>query len=1037
MNSFLKYVAEDVFDKTNGKFQDTTIVFPNKRATLFFNQHLWQKSGGNAMWTPEYTTISELFTSLSPHNVADPVYLVCKLYETYLQHYPATDKSFDELYPLLEMMLADFEDIDNNLVPADKMFRNISELQDLTDYNYLEPEQVEAIRHFFNGLKWEDGTKEQKQFSTLWNKLLGIYDDFRTSLLNSSDAMLYEGMLKRLVIESYSTSKSSNDIVSAAEAEEELCCRLTSHTYVFVGFNVLNAVERKLFAFIKKHKDAYFYWDYDTSYCSGNPFSTEKHRHGFEAGMFIMENIREFGSALPCDHEAYHNMRKPKKINFIQSPTENAQARHINTWVTEEMKPSEKQNESAIVLCNENLLQAALHSIPPFLEDKNGNKNEEGKDKDNRLILNVTMGYPLSETPAFSLVQALLELQLRGFTKAGSWRYKQVAAVLKHPYVRRMTQGSANSTLLELTSKNIVFPKSTAFDDNAILSHIFTKRTGKDLTKYLAEVLNNAVAGLQSVCDVHNFDNQLYKESTFAAYTTINRFHNQQERLKDLDMLSDVTLSRLVMQTLQRTTIPFHGEPADGLQVMGFLETRNLDFRNVILLSAGEGQMPRANKRPSLIPYTLQVAFGMTTIDKEVSIYAYYFYRLLQRAESITVLWNSSTEDGHKGEMSRFLMQLMVENESIFGEGQEIGYSSFNTPSDPMGEPVISIEKTPEVIAKTLEKKQLSPSAILTYMKCPLQYFFQYVAKMRPDDEVSDDIDDAIFGDIFHYVMEQIYKPLRNRHITSSNISDIAKDTAYITRLIDKGFLIKLFKLTEEKSEERLTSQQISYSGAQLIKHHVLLTIIRMQLEADADTALQCEKTGGSLTILETEYKAYEDYDIAPEGIEPFTIKLGGIIDRIDQVDNGVSKTVRVVDYKTATNAQTASQVEDLFDSEKVGGNYHITQTMLYCDVLSKSGAFGTDTIPVVPAIMYYKNNKLKETAVVKLNYPGMQKEGNKKPAILDYKENCQADYLPLMFNVIEKIYSPSVPFTQCSDDHTCKYCDFKLICCRKPKGNY
>ncbi|MBQ0022026.1 MAG: PD-(D/E)XK nuclease family protein [Prevotellaceae bacterium] len=1036
MYSFLKHVANHIYDEMNGNFQNTTIVFPNKRATLFFNQYLWEKSNGKTMWTPEYTTISELFTLLSKNNIADPIFLICRLYEVYLQHFPGTEKSFDELYPLLEMMLADFEDVDSNLVPADKIFRNVSELQELTDYSFLEQEQIDAINHFFNGLKWSEETEQKQKFSNLWNKLFSIYSDYSKALLKDDDKMMYEGMLKRSVIESISSDKKT-DISSC----------LSSSTYAFVGFNVLNKAEHELFKFIKQNKQTYFYWDYDMSYCSGRPY-THSRTHGFEAGMFITENIKDFGSAFDSSCDVYKNMSKPKKITFIQSPTENAQSRYISRWVEETIKPGDVLRDSAIVLCNENILQPVLHSIPKTI---NGDNNE-------KVSLNVTMGYPLSETPVYSLVQALLELQLRGRTKSNAWRYKQVSAVLKHPYIRRMSGGQANKTLFELTTKNTIFPTNEVFKDHTLFSQIFVHKTGIELTRYLADILSNASDGLPTSSRNNDFNSQLYKESTFAAYTAINRMHNLQEDMPELQKLSDATISRLVCQMLQRTTIPFHGEPANGLQVMGFLETRNLDFKNVIMLSAGEGQMPRANKRPSLIPYSLQMAFGMTTVDKEVSIYAYYFYRLLQRAENITILWNSSTEDGHKGEMSRFLMQLLVEAEHIFDKEQEIDFLSFTTPSESMQKPIINIEKNEEIMRRlhlrfdlsteqTLEwiekhkdnKHQLllSPSAILCHMKCPLQFFFKYIAGLRPDNDVSEDIDDAVFGDIFHYVMEHIYQPLINRSLTSSFLKDLANNEIYIMRLIDEGFIVKLFKHCDENRESTAkNAPAIKYSGSQLIKRKVLYQLIKYQLEADAQTAMEVEHTG-SFQILETEGKHCVVKEILPDtNAKPFNIRIGGIIDRIDMIDNGFTKTIRVVDYKTSSKPHVATNIEQLFDRKKVKDNYHITQTMYYCDVLTQEGKFNADNVPVVPAIMYYKNNKAKESAIVKMNYEGMIKDRNKKPYILDYTKNCKDVFLPLMNTEIDRIFEPGV-FTQCENESSCKHCDFKLLCCRNPKDNF
>lgn len=1048
MNTFLKYVANDIYEKAKGNFQDTTIVFPNKRATLFFNKFLWEKAEGNTIWTPEYTSVSELFSSLSDYTIADPVYLICQLYKTYIKFYKDTDKSFDELYPFLEMMLADFQDVDNNLVPADKIFRNISELQEMTDYDFLEKSQIEAISHFFNDLKWEERTMAQTRFASLWNNLHEIYTDFQKDLLDKDDPIIYEGMLKRLAIE-----PALADTADGCIAAQKLTSRLSSTTYVFVGFNVLNKAERELFKFIKKNKQTFFYWDYDITYCSGSPIKTTSNQHGFEAGMFILENIRDFGSAIDASSELYKNFCHPKKITLIQSPTENAQARYINQWTKENVKQGDTLNDSAIILCNENLLQPVLHSIPAKLTDENG------KDTDETPALNVTMGYPISATPAFTLIQALLELQLKGRTRSGAWRYKQTSAILKHPYVRRMTQNEANNTLTQLTENHIIFPTDEAFAGNEVLSTIFTEKKGKELTHYLTNILTLAAQGIEFSNDKNDFDTQLYKESIFTSYTVINRLHNLQEKMPEIATLHDGTIARIISQMLQRSTIPFHGEPASGLQVMGFLETRNLDFKNVIMLSAGEGQMPKANKRPSLIPYTLQVAFGMTTIDKEVSIYAYYFYRILQRAENITILWNSSVEEGNKGEMSRFVLQIMVEAEKILAPNQHIDLQTIITSSESISATSLSVQKTDEIVQKLhrrfdiatedseeFKKKHskdgyqllLSPSAILCYLKCPMQFFFKYVASLRPDDDLSEDIDDAVFGDIFHYAMEQIYKPFADskQPTKSTDILAIANNHAKIKLLVEEGFQAKLFKIAKENKEQKLSIQQINYSGAQLIKQHVLRKLIKIQLEADADTAQQAESKGGYFAVLGIEEKHSVVREIKPDNSHPFKVRIGGIIDRIDMIDNGLTKTIRIVDYKTSAKIHTASDVADLFDPKKTNANYHITQTLYYCDVLTEDGAYGADRIPVVPAIMYYKNNKKKENAVVKLNYPGMEKDGRKKPYILDYVVNCKSDFEPLMKHAIERIFEPG-EFTQCLDDHTCKYCDFKLLCRRNPKDNF
>ena len=1043
MTPFLKLVADDLYQKLGGNFQDTCIIFPNKRASLFFNEYLWSNnSEGKAMWTPEYTSISELFAGLSELTVGDSIYLVVKLWEVYKEKMQPT-KTLDQAYSLMETILSDFQDIDNNMVEPSKLFLNVADLKEMTDFSFLEEEQREAIEQFF-GKFFTEGSSQtalKTQFKTLWNRLTEIFEAYQKALLvTEEEPMVYEGMLKRNVIEAL-TGKDE-------ERRKRTDGRLTAKTYVMVGFNVLNKTELALFRYIKQHRDTKFYWDYDVAYTSKDAVSANIATK-YEAGQFILENIRQLGNEF-AGKDLFNNMKQPKEITFIQSPTENAQTRYIDEWVKSHIKKDDPLRESAVILCNENLLQPVLHSI--------------GKVD----AINVTMGYPLVETPIYSLVLALLELQVHGRSNSGAWRYKYVSAVLKHSFIQKLVGKECHEKLRALSKKNVVFPGMERFADNEILRRIFTPVTGTELTSYLANIISMVGHSYQHAFDKNNFTLQIYKESIFVAYTAVNRIHTLQEGHTALDV-SDELLARLIRQLMSQATIPFHGEPAIGLQVMGLLETRNLDFRNVIMLSVNEGQIPKGDKRASLIPYTLRAAYGMTTIEREVSLYAYYYYRLLQRAERITLLYNSSTEGGNKGEMSRFMLQTLVEKNELFGKNQEISLRAFTAPSETQAVEAISVKKDDSVMKKLHERfndqRILSPSAINTYMKCPLRFYLNYVAGLRPEDEVSDDVDRPMFGFIFHDAMHHLYLPYEGKPFYSNEVRALATDETHILQTLNNAIATNLFLYPEKDSNGRTinygTDKKLLLNGTQLINRHVIKQFIINQLQADAHMAEDLESAGGYWEILSQEQEYFTL--MSPVTSQPSTVncqlstvnlKLGGVIDRLDLLHSPQGDRIRIVDYKTSSKPHSAKTIDELFDTDKCDSNYHIMQTLYYCKVLTDVNCqlstvncqlstvncqLSTVNNPVVPALMYCaKDYGSNYSGIVKL----APSNDDKKEEITDYKEEYGEAYDALLTAKIEEIFTPyeadnpNGTFTQCADEKNCTYCDFLSFCQRHPAPN-
>lgn len=691
METFLQLVAQDLYKKVGNDLSRTVVVFPNKRASLFFNEQLAAQSD-RPLWSPAYVSISDLFRQLSPWKAGDPIRLVCELYRVFREE-TKSEETLDDFYFWGELLISDFDDVDKNLVDADRLFSNLQDLKNILDIpDYLEPEQEEAIREFFENFSIERRTELKERFISLWDKLGDIYRHYRSRLEELGIA--YEGMMYRQVMEELDTN------------------RLAYDRYVFVGFNVLNRVEQAFFQRLQEVEKAWFYWDYDVFYTRRPAEADPPYRH--EAGEFILRNLKLFPNQLP--ESCLDVMSRPKRIRFLSAPTENAQARFLPRWMEElDLPEGARQKENAVVLCNEALLVPVLHTLP-----------EEVKD------VNITMGFPLAQTPVYSYINALTELQTDGYrADSGRYTYEAVTAVLKHPYVRQL---SAEAERLErrLTQDNRFYPLPSELKADAFLEQVFTPQNGIEaLCAWLTERIKDVSVLYRKPQEEDEKDifGQLYRESLFKGYTLVNRLLNLMETGELAGIRTD-TLKRLMNRLLTAANIPFHGEPAIGMQVMGVLETRNLDFRNLIVMSLNEGQLPKAGGESSFIPYNLRKAFGMTTIEHKNAVYAYYFYRLMQRAENVTLMYNTSTDGLNRGEMSRFMLQFQVEwPHDIRLEYLEAGQS-------PQTERTICVEKTPEMVERMCRKYDIgrhpkaffSPSALNAYLDCRLRFYYRYVA---------------------------------------------------------------------------------------------------------------------------------------------------------------------------------------------------------------------------------------------------------------------------------------------------------------------
>ena len=726
-------------------------------------------------------------------------------------------------------------------------------------------------------------------------------------------------------------------------------------TYVFVGFNVLNNVEKQLFRHLQNAGKALFYWDYDLMYC--------REDSRFEAGIFIRQNLKDFPNALP--EELYDNLsRRPPRIDFIATTSENAQARYIPQWLDTYLTHPEQ--DTAIVLCNESLLQPVLHSLP----------DDSSPHPVNRA--NVTMGFPMTDTPVYGLVNALLILQTDGYDRERhTFRTEQANIVRNHPYAAFIPEEE-------------IFCAHT--ESHALLAYLRTML--EHLTRFFANQ------------EPHSGDvyRQLNHEALFRAYQIVCRFIRLTEEHR-LDVQPN-TLKRLLRNVLGATTIPFHGEPAVGLQVMGLLETRNLNFRHILMLSVNEGMLPKSVSNTSFIPYHLREAFGLTTIRHKIAVYAFYFYRLLQRTEHITFVYNTATNGMNRNEMSRFLRQLLAETD--FPIATRILQSGQSIPAT--GD--MEVRKTPEILEILYRNyasgqpgsRPLSPSALNAYIDCPLKFFYQQIAKIRCPQNPQDGMDGALFGTIFHDAAERAYQKLaeRNPLIRRQDINRLldAGETGLLP-FVDASFLHNFF---EDHPEN------VFYNGQLLVARKVMASYLRQLLAHDSRRE--------HLVLKEMEQEHRHSIEVASV-TKVLHIDIGGKIDRIDTVmlpDTTTGQpveTLRIVDYKTGGNPETASNMEQLITTSERRPSY-IFQIFLYAYVVA-----GEQRRPVSPALFFvHKSHAEDYDPTVRFN----------KECVTDFGK-LKEDFGKALRQVLNELFDPEIPFRQTSEPKLCAYCDYKQLC--------
>ncbi|ALJ01150.1 PD-(D/E)XK nuclease family protein [Rufibacter tibetensis] len=951
---FLQEIANTLYRDYKGCFHQLQLVFPNRRAGQFLLKHLANGSQ-TPTWAPQVLSMGEFLEQSSDLKRADNLLLCFKLYPIYQQLMPGNE-SFDQFYAWGEIILKDFNNLDQACADAEKVFYHLKDIKALESDDLLSEEQKTTLQAFygsFNEHKALSGHKEK--FLAFWEVLPKLYKEFRETLLQ--EKIGYSGLISRSV------------------AEEGLYLdTLEDKTILFCGFNDLTKVEEKVIKQLIKKGKARIFWDVDVHILKSEQ----------EAGTYMRRWLKDdvLGQTFPRQIPDLLSKKLQEAIQLTELPLEHVQAREagrqLQQQLTENGVPDNKElTRTAVVLPDESQLFPFLYQLPAALEDS---------------TVNVTMGVPLRVTPVYSLLDALLELQ-KTCEKSDIilFYYKPVINLLRHPYVRGLNPSLTYKVLqkIERNSKSYISEAELQVDTQ--LAVIFKcASSGTILGKYLLEVLE--------LVNKHLRKGQAAQSTLEEEYISRTRtqLENMLETAEEADItLSDDVLEKLMRHLLQQLTIPFTGEPLQGLQVMGMLETRCLDFDNLYILSMNEGVLPAASDEPSLIPYFIRSAYGLPTTDEHDAIYAYHFYRLLQRAKKVHLFYSSYRTGGKQGELSRFVKQLLYEL------WPDVKQQQLHLSARPAVISALELKKAD--LSSALKKytdngeqaKPLSPSALNTWLHCRTQFAFRYLVEIKEPDEVQDDVDSSIFGKLLHKVLQDFYEEY-------GEDSEVTKDSIE-QKLHELPLLHRVIKAYHEESGA------VPFLGRNSMPLHMVAEMVKKVLEVDMAYA--------PFRIVGLE-KTYEMAIDVPCGDLTSTMRLKGHIDRIDE-KNG---EIRVLDYKTGKDVRAFTTIPELFNRETKDRNKAAMQVLIYSLLYTQNNKETLDSKNVVPAL--YNSKELYSN-----NFDGKLSKADEKLSTLTAVLSNEIEQQ--VKNLLEDVLSADGALDQREDTKGCEYCGYAGICGR------
>lgn len=956
MNPFLKDLA-DTIRNTHGKADELTIVFPNRRASLFFQKY-YSESITSPSWSPELLSIEEFFARLSDLKELDKLSLIFKLYEVY-NRVMKVDEPFDRFYFWGEMLLRDFDEVDKYLVNATQLFRDLSKLKELDEtFDYLTEEQKEFLRSFWMSFE-EKPVGSKEEFLKVWRKLADVYTAFVKTLKKEGSG--YEGLLHREVL---------------AKLEAKSLTTLPWNTYsldklVFAGFNALTKAEEGMLAYFVA-RGAQVYWDFDDYYLNNR---------NQEAGQFMREYRRHtiLGRTFPQEIPAM--ITQPKSIKLTGVAQRIGQTKHVGQVIGDWLKASGPVDleKTVIVLPDEGMLLPMMNSLP----------DEASK-------VNVTMGYPLKLTPLFNLLDLVIEMQI--YQRNSRFSHRQVTTLLDHPYLISLTEKKSQQWRKEIIEKNKIYVSLRDFDPaNEVFAKVFKVVSANDASSYLLELVEMMGAHF-----THHAG--LDREYAFHFHRHLSRLHEvliKTHRAIDDQSVAWRGFQKLFRQVIQSQRIPFTGEPLRGLQIMGVMETRNLDFDNVYILSLNEGMLPAPSRQGSYIPHSIRKAYSLPAFEHQDAFYAYLFYRILQRAQNIHLYYNTEPDIIGNGEMSRYLQQLIYES------GLKIEKQVLLLPLEVSETMPVTVQKTPEIMQlldQYLEgaasagerQKAFSPTVLNDYVECRLRFYLKHLAKLYEADEVEEEFDARMFGNLLHDVLAWHYLPFKReqRAVQREDIDQLKKNTG---TLIDKAYR-RHFLIEPDET--------IVYEGQRLVVKEMISDFVNQVLDHD--------KVYTPFHVDMLEEKFIQVFPVASGK----RVCVGGTIDRADFKDG----VVRVVDYKTGRDDSDFESLTSLFSREG-RRNKAAFQTFLYSYVYSLRNP--GKSFPIKPGLYNRKRLFSPEFKFGHSIGKAKQKEmvEDARPYFFEFAEQLN--------QLLSELYDVSQPFDQTPNEKSCLYCSFKSICRR------
>ena len=939
-----------MFENYKDNLEQLCIILPNKRGALFLKKYLAQVYG-KTIWLPTIISAEELIAELSKLKTLEEIDLICYLYDSYKVCYGENAENFDSFAKWGQLILQDFNEIDRYLADSEQLYENLKDIKVLENWS----------------LGAEILSEYQTNYLKFMNSLGAIYKHFSAFLVSKNWA--YQGLAYKYAVLNFDKSPYPNQF----------------HKLIFCGFNALNAAELNIFNKLYQQQKADILWDADNYYLK------DKNQ---EAGLFLRTNFNLFQQRQPSFIHNYFT--ESKAIKIISVPKQIGQAQVVKQTIQTFIDNQIPLDRVAIVLANEKLLWPVLQQLPSAVEH-----------------VNITMEYPLRYTATYSLIEQLLQLQLNFAKQNRQYKtiyHKDLIALLRQPiftkYIANKNKELSISTIIyQLTDRNISFVTEKnlmqLFGSNAS-DLLELLKPAKSIT-ILCEQYLNLLQSIKTIFIEQTSSNQSSLEMEYLQII-IKNFNRLTTIIEKYPHFNDVqSLKQLFNQVVGSSSAPFIGEPLQGLQIMGVLETRTLDFDHVVFVNVNESVLPSGKTVNSFIPNDLKKVFGLPLYIEKDAIYAYHFYRLLQRATEVIITYDSETDTFGKGEKSRFVTQLQLEMQVTHPNiniTEEVAlYTEFPNELDN----TITIKKDEEILSPIYKKAisneafgALSPSGIITFKECSLKFYFRYSAKLKETKEVEESAEANTFGSILHLSLENVYKPFIGKILS---VNALKEKISEIESIVQASFT-SFFDNPE-------------IVGKGLLQKEVIKVYVEKLIKKDIKFIDKLKKENQYLTLNKLEEEFAAQLEINIQGVST-NIYIKG---KIDRIDNFAGK-FRIIDYKSSIKS---SDKFDFLSFEELfcNSNYNKQlQLILYAWLLHKNNYCAPEQMQ--PCIIPFKNF---------LEEPNYLLQ-NKTHLILTTEFlNAFEDQLKAYLSTI---FDTTMPFSQTTNVDICEYCSYNIICNRQ-----